>query len=200
MKLMLVLLACALAAVAQTLVGLPEYGVTLSGAANPTIENHSGKTIIASLVIETHANGRVMVGRNYHPIWIQPGQALKLAKDSAYIPGYSDSPITTVKLMMLIFADGEVVGQDPYENTSGDFKAGMQKRFQNMIDSANLAMAGDWAELTRRSQLNDFDHYFTRGPASEMILARDKSGESAVRDLAQKYQSLPGNLWRAKKN
>jgi hypothetical protein len=49
--------------------------------------------------------------------------------------------------MMLIFADGEVVGQDPYENTSGDFKAGMQKRFQNMIDSANLPMAGDWAEL-----------------------------------------------------
>jgi len=47
----------------QTLVGLPEYGVTLSGAVqDPVIENHSGRVIIGYNIDQAYANGRVMSG------------------------------------------------------------------------------------------------------------------------------------------
>ena len=55
------------------LVGMPAYGVTLSGTlAAPTIENHSGKTILAYTVKFLEANGG---GPTYSGIFGKAGLA-----------------------------------------------------------------------------------------------------------------------------
>ena len=57
----------------STLQGLPEYGVTLSGTPeNPVIENRSGRTVIAYVLIAAGQDGGARVYRILLATTMQP--------------------------------------------------------------------------------------------------------------------------------
>jgi hypothetical protein len=202
MKTLLLFLALSFAAAAQTLIGLPEYGITLSGSDKKLIlENHSGKTIIATMVSEIHANGKRMDSSGYHLASIKDGGSLPISgATNERIPGYSDSPVVEIKLWAVVFADGELRGVDPYTG-GASFQAGIEAKFQAINETGRLASAGDWLELNRRAELPgaDFDNRFAKQYAQQLVAARNgPGGEPAALEIGKKFQGLPEHLWRAK--
>ena len=203
-KLLLTFLALGLAATAQMLVGLPQYGITLNGSPkNLILENHSGKTIIATMASMIHANGKREDFRGYHLASIENGKSLPIASTGEkYIPGYSDSAVVEIKLWTVVFADGELQGVDPYVGAAS-FQAEMEKKFQTIVETGKLAAAGDWLELNRRAQqeldVSDFWNSYAGHYAKQLVDARNGSGgEPAAQTLAGKFQRLPEHFWRTK--
>lgn len=116
------------------LVGLPEYGVELEGTAEvPIIVNHSGKTIIGSVVQFKDKDGRGPHGNVIHidneDDWIADGKsatttvaAMQVSKDPPRIPLLPDgarpprltmgspTPIVQAVLEAVVFRDGHFVG------------------------------------------------------------------------------------------
>lgn len=205
MKTLLSFLALSLCAAAQTIISLPAYHLTLSGSEKALfLENHSGKTVLATFVSMTHANGKRQEWSGYHPATIPDGKSLKIAwDDGLYKPGYSDSPVTEIKLWAAAFSDGELVGVDPYAGnpSAASFQVEVEKRFQAIAAAGRQAASGDWIGLTQIAESNvpDGDYWgdYSRQYAKRLINTRNGSGgEAAAQKLAGEYQKLPEHLWR----
>jgi len=116
------------------LVGLPEYGVTLTGTpAQPTIANNSGKNLIGYVLRLEYASGGSNYVRNLNThslrlnvpalglpdIGIPPGGTKTLEYLVSVAPGgVTSAPpvIVRVALDALIFPDGQFVGPDMGNN------------------------------------------------------------------------------------
>jgi hypothetical protein len=125
MKRALLFLALSLGLKAQTLAGLQERGISLTGDwRNPILENHSGKTILATLLLQVNAKSKKMASMGFFipsPTsegGIKPGATKAILGNMANPPGFytvvvgpagfTDSPIVSAELSAVVFADGEL--------------------------------------------------------------------------------------------
>jgi hypothetical protein len=178
------------------LVGLPEYGVTLSG--NPedlVIVNHSARAIIAYLLNTVDQRG---LRSSYHIILMlsmQPAEipdggslyAIEATPVNSTVPKASQAPLLTpgeapiVKAVLqnVIFADGQFVGENEY----GTFEE-FSKRIKAIVEVGTLARTQAWDQvesLARNHQL----------AAQRLVETRRLKGEAAAGQLAEIYSSLP---------
>jgi hypothetical protein len=127
MKLFAVLVLGAMLALGQTLVGLPEYGVTLSGTpADPTIENHSSQTIIGLVLRLFYGDGPIPVNAasfKARDIWLGRTKGLEPHQTEPF--GFLQHPVkmqingrfltgtpTQIVLDSVVLANGQMVGPD----------------------------------------------------------------------------------------
>jgi hypothetical protein len=100
---------------------MPAYGVTLSGTlAAPTIENHSGKTILAYTVkfLEANGGGPTYSG-DFGKTGLADGRKGDVADPNSSLSVFervqfhhTDRPLIKAALLNVVFADGEFVGAD----------------------------------------------------------------------------------------
>ena len=113
--------------------GLPEYGVLLTGTPqNPVIENHSGRTVIAYVLIAAGQDGggpvyQILLATTMQPAGIPDGGSLYAIgsrpvnptvqmKSPAQMVSPFHGPIVSATLRCVIFADVEAF----------DFSSGLQ--------------------------------------------------------------------------
>jgi hypothetical protein len=228
----------------QTVVGLPEYGVTLTGTVqNPTIVNNSGKTIIGHVLGLGYASGGAQYRRNL----TTHGLRLNMKNLAAGIPpGGTESPLshspTVVKawgpttltpltfarvvLDAVVFADGQFVGPDQGHNFEGMANqviaehelAGLVSAARNDATKREAA----WAEVMRlachgcvdpggadlpeqdlskrpppQNRPPEFLEWAQEVVARDLIFARNRAGDDAAYDIADREMSIP-KLWRAR--
>ena len=118
MRAVLLIFALRFVAAAQTkMTGVPERGVILTGdLTHPTLENHSGKTILVAHTFQVHANGQTHDAGGFFyclPVVTTAELGRELLSYAArVIPGLSDSPVASTELLNVVFYDGEVSGRD----------------------------------------------------------------------------------------
>lgn len=193
MKTLTLFLALGFAAAAQT-TNVPV--VTLSGpVADPTLENHSGKAVIAAFVALTDAAGVVWRGQRlftHDTLGIPDGGSEKVGLFSKYQK--LTSPIVSAKILAVIFSDGEFRGEDSYE-----FQANMEKHLQDTRRTWEMAKAGNWAAIKVKADKNladESDDIFVIVLAKRSIQARDKYGEAKAVDSLAHYGLLPTTTWK----
>ena len=188
----------------DVMVGMPQYGVTLSGTPDdPVLENHSGKVIIGygmaggggqilahSALPAGLANGRSMYTEGSYPTDANPQRNR--------VKNVGAPALTSAALTCLIFADGHFVGADEhgvFEDFSKELKA--------VREVGNLAKAGAWDQLDALAQAfsqagpnpppgGDRVAYAYRLLAAQRLVeTRRLKGDAAAAQLAQIYSSLP---------
>ena len=195
MKALTLFLALSLCAAAQTTTNVQT--VTLSGSvADPTLENHSGKTVIGAFVALTDGAGVVWRGQRlfiHDSLGIPDGGAEKVGLFSKYQK--LTSPIVSAKILAVIFSDGEFRGEDSY-----DLQANMGKHLQGTRHTWEMAKAGNWAGIKAQADkdfLNDDDvDIFVITLAKRLMLARSKYGDAATVDSLAQYGLLPTSTWK----
>ena len=125
----------------QTLAGLPEFGVTLTGTpAHPTIVNNSGKSLIGYVLRMEYASGQSGYGRTLNTrslrlnvpalglggpasAGIPPGGTLRLEYPTppivtSFPSSQASTPPVRIRAALdaLIFSDGQFVGPDVGHN------------------------------------------------------------------------------------
>jgi tetratricopeptide (TPR) repeat protein len=204
----------------SSLVGLPQYGVTLSGSPeNPVIENHSGRVIIGYDMKLADANDRGMavnqiMAPSVMPAGIPDGgsaYAMGAAPVNLTVPMPAapqvrineQGPIAGAVLRSLIFSDGQFVGAD--EQAAFDQFA---KKLKAVTEVGILAKTQAWGQVEALAQAfrltppppaaNGEDprlFIFRRLAASRLVETRRLKGEAAAGQLAEIYSSLP-TLWK----
>lgn len=163
MKTLTLFLALACAAMAQFTANVP--GVTLTGpVADPTIENHSGKSVIAALSIFTPADRKPWVQNRlftHDALGLPDGGSERLGAFSKYQK--FESPIVSAKIGAIIFADGEFREEDSYQDAVGvsipaNFQSDMERHFQSMRNVWMMAKAGNWAGVQAKADAGDWSH------------------------------------------
>jgi hypothetical protein len=107
------------------LVGLPEYGVELTGTVqNPTIVNNSGRTIIGHVQCMEYASGGCQYRRDLNTRDLRLNMKnLSVERRAPVIVAYGPNltPPTFVRVVLdaVVFADGQVVGPDQGHNFEG---------------------------------------------------------------------------------
>jgi hypothetical protein len=201
----------------QTLVGLPQYGVELTGTVqNPTIVNNSGKTIIGYVQCMEYASGGCQYRRNLKTRELR----LNLKNQSiespapvirAYGPNLTPPTFARVVLDVVVFADGQFVGPDQGHNFEGMANqllaeqelAGLVSAARNDATKREAA----WAEVTRLAQPlsqrlpppnrpPEFFEWAQALVARDLMFAKNRSGEDAAYDVADREMAIP-KLWRA---
>jgi len=205
---------------APSLVGLPQYGVTLSGSPeNPVIENHSGRVIIGYDIKLADANDRgIAVNQIMAPSVMPAGipnggsvYAMGAAPINPNVPmpaapqvrGSGQGPIIGAVLRSLIFSDGQFVGVDE----QGAFEQ-FAKKLKAVTEVGLLAKGRAWDQVETLAQAfrqtpppqpangEDPRLYGFRGlAASRLVETRRLKGEAAAGQLAELYSSLP-TLWK----
>jgi hypothetical protein len=196
MKFMLLTVACAALSFGQI------NGVVLTGPASaPTIENHSGKTIIAAMLYLTHADGWVEPQMN---TFIERNPEIPDAVANEIPDGGSKvwrtaskyqkvtNPVIAAKIAAVIFADGELRGHDAYQ-----FQAIKEREFQSVRQAWQMAKAGNWAGLKAKVEANNGDGIMGVVAAERLLWEKSKHGEAeAVKSLAH-YGLLPASTWKS---
>jgi hypothetical protein len=192
MKTILLILTIAGAAGAQALTGLP--GLTLTGdPTNPLLTNHSGKTLIAAVVVRyKSSNSPDLIDR----VSISPVSALPLkdgeealilkgrSNPNLIVNGYnlSASVFLSAALDLAVFIDGQVIGPDKFSSQS--------------------QIADSIATLKQMSSLStdQLSTVLTSSPATplEHMQQRDARNLLARPDLRAVFAALPEKLWRQK--
>jgi hypothetical protein len=195
LKVTLVFLALSLAATAQ-MVGLPEYGITLSGSMeDPVLTNHSGKTIVATQLIVESADGHRIALQGTHPEPIADGGISSIGPGPTgfHRTGFNFYP-SVEKLTAVIFSDGEARGHLDTEEGKG-YMAYMQKHFQEYAKSAKLAEQGKWGELSKRAEFVDPNEHDGFSSASELLAAKDTP---TLAKKIRQFSQYPTSVWRKK--
>jgi hypothetical protein len=188
MKTLLLFLAISLCVAAQTTINVP--GVTLSGPnADPVIENHSGKQIIAAMVILTYGDGRQEVHRR---LFVHKSDEFsdKTSKElgAGNHKRAAASPVVSAKLLAVIFHDGELRGEDNYQ-----FQRDAEQDFASIRQSFVMAKAGDWAGLRAKSESLAPQDSFGAAAAFYLLAVHNKGGD--INSLGH-YGLLPAATWR----
>ena len=203
MRTTIAFLALSLCAAAQTLVGLPQYGVELSGTVdNPVIINHSGKDIYETTVVLYAANGdrNGVSTENFYfnslADVVHPGQTAEIhggqPKPTDVVTIIYDTPKgmtpapMTVKIVLdsVVFGDGVFVGPDTV------------KSFSQTVDEfsiANSTAVRSWDELKLLTKLTpgSLDDMVKYRVASLLIGTRESEGPDAAQRLIDGFLSLP---------
>jgi hypothetical protein len=197
------------------LVGLPEYGVTLSGSPeNPVLENHSGRVVIGYDMETADAGGGGLIlsaqimAPSVLPAGIPDGVAIYVHGNMPVgfqrgnrVKALSQGPILTATLHSVVFADGQFVGTDE----QGAFEV-FAKKFTGVTEAGKLAKTQAWDQLEALDQSfmrfqrppggEDLDvHTFRQLAASRLVETRKFKGDAAAAELAEIYSSLP-TLWK----
>ena len=201
----------------STLQGLPEYGVTLSGThQNPVIENRSGRTVIAYVLIAAGQDGggpvyQILLATTMQPAGIPDGGSLYAIgsrpvnptvqmKSPAQMVSPGHGPIVSATLQSVIFADGQFVGVD--EHRAYDQ---FVEKIKPLAEVGVLAKTGAWDQVEVLAQAltplcppaeEDSAWYIRRRVAAVLLAQRRKRyGDVAAAQLAEIYSSLP-TLWK----
>lgn len=200
---------------AQTMVGLPEHGVTLSGSpAIPVLENHSAKAIIAQMLRVYYANESVPINFGNlrdRELWRgmpasvpsgttdKPFQVFVDHPPAIRLHGTTPENPTAVVLDSVLFADGEMVGPDVVKYF--DIVSTRIARIRALAtlalqaQSNPQAQASFWAELDRiATARTDADQY--KVPLAMDIRAAHLRGQDTEAfERAKRSLSLP-TPWR----
>lgn len=157
----------------QTLVGLPEYGVTLTGTVQePVIQNNSGKTIIGHVIRKDYAGGGALTSVNFSDRGageIPPGQFSTKRAMSGVVTAVNGGvqrtqPFVAATLDAVVFADGEVVGPDTAHNFEQlSRRLAAEQEVAALVSAARndpTKQTAAWAELDRLrtgAARSDFD-------------------------------------------
>jgi len=193
MKTIIVLmLACALAAGAQTLSTNVSL-VTLSGDVhNPIITNHSGKPVIAAMVIRQLADGTHTVSQRlftHSANEFPDGASVKYGEYSRH----ESSPELSARITAVIFSDGEFRGEDSYE-----FQTSVERHLQVMREVWQIAKVGNWKGLQDKA-----DHATEPGSdtfgsilAIRLLDSRGKNGHAKTIDSFSYVGNFPASTWK----
>jgi hypothetical protein len=211
----------------QTLVGMPEYGVLLTGSPEvPVIVNHSGRAIIGFRMKRYTGDGGTGPSAGYPLVYLrsaaiadgaqyQPGGATdKKDPNTVQIPAgatrpsgwaLSLSPIVKAVLDGILFDDGEYVGYDFFSGRLDTYRE-IGKQLTAVKYGSDAEIAAVWSKLEemvpwRRDhrRFRDFahDNPDRDSAALNLLQERDLHGERLAFDLAEYYSSLPVP-WRKK--
>ena len=199
------------------LVGLPQYGVRLSGSPkNPVFENHSGKTVIGYVVKTADQNGQGTINQQLLTLSVQPegtpdGGAVYV---NGAVPVNSTAPMESVAqlrvggrgpivratLQSVVFSDGQFVGLDEH----GTFEQ-FGRRIKAITEVGTLAKTHAWNQVEAlaprglpKEPPNGEDqilYLFRQLAASRLVETRKFKGDAAAGQLAEIYSSLP-SLWK----
>jgi hypothetical protein len=196
------------------LIGLPDYGVTLSGSPEePVLENHSGRVVIGYDMETAYANGGGVIlsaqimAPSVLPAGIPDGGAIYVHgnvpvgfQGGNRVKTSSQGPIVTATLHSVIFADGQFVGA----GEQGAFEL-FAKKLTGVTEAGKLAKTQAWDQLEaleqsfmrfQRAPGEDLDVYtFRQVAASRLVETRKFQGDAAANELAEIYSALP-TLWK----
>jgi hypothetical protein len=199
------------------LLGLPQYGVTLSGSPkNPVVENHSGKTVIGYVVKTADQNGQGTVNQQLLTLSVQPqgtpdGGAVYVngavpvnspgpMASAAQLRVGGRGPVVRATLQSVVFSDGQFVGLDDH----GTFDQ-FGKRIKAITEVGILAKTQAWNQVEAlaprgllKEALNGEDqivYLFRQLAASRLVETRRLKGDAAAGQMAEIYSSLP-TLWK----
>jgi hypothetical protein len=204
----------------STLQGLPEYGVTLSGTPeNPVIENHSGRTVIAYVLIAAGQDGggpvyQILLATTMQPAGIPDGGSLYAIgarpvnptvqmKSPAKMVSPFHGPIVSATLQSVIFADGHFVGVDEH----GAYDQ-FVKKIKPIREVGVLAKTGAWDQvevlaealtpLSPRPPAGEDSAWYIRRRVAAVLLTQERKryGDAAAAQLAEIFSSLPPALSR----
>ena len=196
------------------LVGIPEYGVLLTGSPEvPMIANHSGRTIIgcsmktymvdggkgpaAGLLLVYSRSAAIVDGAQYQ----LPGAMQIPAGANRYsVVALSPLPIVKAVLDGILFDNGEYVGADDFFFEAAlrrlDTYREVAKQLTGVKYGSDAEIAAVWSKF--EGIIPDRDRDRDRSSAALSLLQeRDLHGERLAFDLAEYYSSLPVP-WRKK--
>jgi hypothetical protein len=186
---------------AQTLTGLPDKGITLSGSPdNPVLVNHSGKTIIGTVLVRTGSDGKDRIERGFMAVTPQNvipdgGQREILRALRGILVNQNEGVKTlSAKLALVVFSDGQVVGPD-----ASNSQAALQERLQATAAAGDIAHSGQWTEiqlLANSADPPDNAQRFKQIAARNIMNKWQSGGIQAAQQLGDYYRSLPTRLWR----
>jgi hypothetical protein len=203
------------------LVGLPEYGVLLTGSPEvPVIVNHSGRAIIGFSMKRYTGDGGKGPAAGQPLVYLrsaaiadgaqyQPGGATdKKDPNTVQIPAgaprpsgwaLSLSPIVKAVLDGILFDNGEYVGYDFFSGRLDTYRE-IGKQLTAVKYGSDAEIAAVWSKFEemipwRRnpSRFRDFahDHPDRDSAVLNLLQERDLHGERLAFDLAEYYSSLP---------
>jgi hypothetical protein len=193
MKTTIAFLALSLCAAAQTSKFTTDVAtVTLSGEVhNPMITNHSGKQIIAAMVIRQQADGIPTVSQRLftHDANVLPdGGSVEFGE-------YSRRPTSrevSAKITAVIFADGEFRGED-YDS----FQSGTERRLQNLRQTWQMAKDGQWDKLKAKVDAGAAkDDIFAVELARRLLEFRALHNDSEAVNAFAHNGNLPASTWK----
>jgi hypothetical protein len=163
------------------------------------ITNHSGKQVIAALVVMTFADKTPAVTKRlftHTADQLPDGGSELVGEYSRRIP---HSFVVGVKVNAVIFADGEFRGEDSYQDAKGatlpaNFQSNMEQAMQSMRKVWQMAKAGDWAGVkTEADGVGDGNLY-----AARLLFERDRPGAGAAKavSLLAHWGLLPASTWK----
>lgn len=205
-------LALSLSAWAQTtMIGLPKYGVGLTGNnVAPVIQNHSGQAILGFSIKFEEArqvpgriagpNGDILLlvnpipdGGEYRTFGAGP-KAANSSQASGPMAG-TQSPVVRVILDGVLFADGTFVGPD--KEALSD-RMGLKMKIASQMGSQIVNGLMSWDQVRATAQVQPTSHttqeFATTDTAQRLIQAYDQFGENAALNLAARFAALPTTL------
>jgi hypothetical protein len=207
MKALLLTLLLCFAAAAQTITGLPQYGVQLGGTFRaPVVTNNSGKRIIAVTARfedTVHKRPVLTVSREFLysidaaftdgrscPIkgLRYPGDPISTAPgDHDGAPTINAADADLLALDSVTFADGEFAGPD---------KANRMAKLSSLLATVKAAALPDASAWSKYSQLvasgsSDTNSQIKAFVASQILIARSEKGDNEGSRLIQFLISIP---------
>jgi hypothetical protein len=202
------------------MVGLPEYGVILTGdieSPTPAIVDGSHKYLLAYVLRLTHANGGSLatprlLTRNFRlnrPIISTPvpSNSIVAMVNGVVVSGPGAGPVVKAILESVVFDDGQFVGTDSryFDNMSIQIDA------ERLLAQRVATQPPDiWTELSGLLEPSNFEairgktteehlvFLAQRSLAQDLVQAKNKQGEAAAFEIANRSASLPV-LWRSSK-
>jgi hypothetical protein len=194
----------------QTLQGLPEYGVLLTGSPEvPVIVNHSGRAIIGFDLRTYEADGGKGPGAGLVLVSLRSAAIMDGAQ---YQPPFSGSrlPIVEAVLSGVLFDNGEYVGVDDWFFAVAPLRLNIYREIGKQLTAvkygSDAEIAAVWSKVeemvpwrhdSRRLLALGIDPD-RRSAALNLLQERDLHGERLAFDLAEYYSSLPVP-WRSRK-
>lgn len=196
---------------AQTLVGLPQYGVILSGtAAVPVLENHAAKAIIAQMIRVYYANERVPINFGNlkdRETWrglvanipagatAKPFQVFEDHPPAVRLNGVTPENPSAAQLDSVLFADGEFVGPDVvnyFPKVSARIAAVRALATLALQAQANpQAQAAFWAELERMATTHGDADIYKRAIAMDIRSSHLRGQDDEAFARAKRSLALP---------
>lgn len=197
----------------KTFVGLPQYGVTLTGdPGKPTIVNTSGKVILAWVLWQQDATGFGPSGitietQNLRNGITRTGPTAVAPTGGVLRPdGTLQGAFVKATLQAVVFGDGEYVGEDSL-NSFQIVSAGIaaERTFAQLVLSKKIS----WAEIEALAE-DRSPTKTARGPAEaaglraranlagDLVHARQQAGDEIALGAAEWSSKLPV-IWRAQK-
>lgn len=201
---------------AQSLVGLPQHSVTLSGSV-PIAVDHTGRGLLGYVLHRRDANGNGPVELRLRSRFIRlnrpepedlpPGQK----RMEVSVPGVG--PIIKTTLDAVIFSDGEYVSAPasdvPYDAFAVmSLKVNAEKSLAQLVAAArtnrNLEQSV-WQQVATAAAISPRNEGATvqegmakisqQSLARDLLHVREKEGDQAAYDVAERSAKLP-TLWR----